>query len=275
VGQVVHTLPEGERVWGVMSLADEVYVLRQKERDQVEVYDVINYRLQFPRSVPNIGGVSDMTSCEHYRCVYIGNHIDECIHRLDVQGAFTQWVVNDKPRGLSVNAAHNVLVTCDVRKIKEFSSHGYLLRELTLPDDVINPWHAIQTSNGEFIVCHGGADDAVHRVCKISADGRDVIKSHGGQPGSDIGQYYGPSHLAVDDNEFVFVADLNNRRVTLLSPTLDYIRQVVSPDDMKSVKWLPIRLCLDIHRRRLYVAENEWKDEDEKWTSGRVVVFCV
>jgi len=267
VGQVVHTLPEGEEVRGVTSLADVVYVLRNKERDQVEVYDVINYCLQRRLTVPNIGVLTDMISCEHYRCVYIGDDGGKCIHRLDVQGAATQWAVNDKPRGISVNAAHNVLVTCrDVRKIKEFSSHGDLLRELPLPDDVINPYHAIQTRNGEFIVCHGVLSDAVHRVCKISPDGRHVIKSHGGQPGSDIGQYLVPAHLAVDNNEFVFVVDLGNRRVTLLSPTLDYIRQVVSRDNLKG---RPDRLCRDIHRRRLYVSDNE------SIATGRVVVFNV
>jgi len=251
---------------GVTLLADEVYVLRDKVRDQVEVYNVINYRLQRRLTVPTNGIFTDMTSCEHYRCVYIAICNDKCIHRLGVQGAVTHWAVNDIPRGLSVNTAHNVLVTCGVvRKIKEFSSHGDLLRELTLPRDVVNPWHARQTRNGEFIVCHG---DAVHRVCKISADGRHVIKSHGGQ--RDISQYNAPGCLAVDDNEFVFVADFNNRRVTLLSPTLDYIRQVVLPEDLK---WGPDRLCLDNHRRRLYVTDKEFKDGE--YTAGHVVVFSV
>jgi len=269
VGQVVHKLPEGKSVDGVTSLADEVYVLRRKERDEVEVgvYDVINYRLQRRLTIPDIRVFNDMTSCEHYRSVYIADSSGACIHRLDVQGAVTQWAVNDIPQGISVNAAHNVLVTCrHVRKIKEFSSQGDLLRELILPDDVINAWHAIQTRNGEFIVCHGGLGDQVHRVCKISADGRHIIKSYGGQPGLRIDQYNMPVHLVVNDNEFVFVADNFNRRVTLLSPTLDYIRQVVSPDDLKGS---PNRLCLDIHRQRLYVADNEC------FVTGRVVVFSV
>jgi len=275
VGQVVHTLPECEQVMGVTSLADEAYVLRWKVRAQIEVYDVINYRLQRRLSVPNIHGLIslvDLTSCEHYRCVYVSDENVECVHRLDVvHGASSRWIVNDKPRGLSVNAAHNVLVTCpDVRKIKEFSTRGDLLRELALLGDVVNPLHAIQTRNGEFIVCHGYYGDAVHRVCKITGDGEDIIQSHGGQPGSDIGQYEGPIRLAVDNNEFVFVADPENRQVTLLSPTLDYIRQVVSPDDLK---WLPRRLCLDFHRRRLYVADNELKDG--YFIAGRVVVFSV
>ena len=270
MGQVVHTLPEGRPVLGVTSLGDEVFLLRLKERDQLEVYDVITYRFVRYITAPNIRGFADMTSCEHCRCLYISACYGMCIHRVDVQGATTQWPVNDEPHGLSVTKAHNVLVTCRiVRKIKEFNSHGALLHEMTLPDDVINPWHAIQLTSGQYVVCHGDVGDAVHRVGVTSADCTHIVHSHGGQRGSDTGQYYVPCHLAVDDNEFVFVVDVVNRRVTLLSRSLDYIRQVVSLD---TLKWLPCRLHLDIHRRRLYVVDNEYKDD---WTAGRVVVFSV
>ena len=119
-------------------------------------------------------------------------------------------------------------------------------------------------------MCHGRFDDPVHRVCTVSADGRKIVRSHGGQRGSDTDQYDGPTHLAVDDNEFVFVADAGNKRVTLLSPTLSHIRQVVSRDQ---VKWLPYRLCLDVQRRHLYVVDNEWKEGRPQ--AGRVVVFNV
>jgi len=256
----------------VTLLAGELYLGTWKGRDEVEVYDVISYRLLRCLTVPDIHNLVDMTSCIHYRCVYIADGDGECVHRLDAQGAFTRWAVNDKPWGLSVNTAHNVIAACRVvRKIKVFSSHGDLLRELTLSDDVINPWHVIQTRSGQFIVCHGLFDDLVHRVCMMSADGRHIVHSHGGRPGSDAGQYNVPSHLAVDDNEFMFVADTFNGRVTVLSPTLQYLRQVVSRDDQ--LKWWPRRLCLDTEQRLLYVAENERKDG--KWTAGRVVVFSV
>jgi len=269
-------------------LAGKLYLLRRKERDEVEVYDVITYRLRCLH-VPGIGVLVshefvDMTSCEHYRCVYIADKYGKRVRRLDAQGTFTWWTVNDKPRSLSVNAAHNVIVTCDkVRKIKEFSSHGDFLRELTLPDDIIKPRHAIQTRSGQFVVCHGGRDDPVHRVCVISADGRHIVHSHGGQPGSDTDQYRVPIHLAVDDNEFVFVADRDNRRVTLLSPTLEYVSQVVSRDQLKSepkkrfldkllldTQKRPTRVCLDTERRLLYVAES-----DRYYTVGCVEVFSL
>ena len=131
--------------------------------------------------------------------------------------------------------------------------------------------HIVLTS-GQFIVCHGSNlfDDPVHRVCRVSADGREIVCSHGGQRGSDTGQYDAPIHLAVDNNEFVFVADVNNRRVTLLSPTLNYICKIVSRDQLKGDL---VRLCLDVQRRRLYVAVNEWLDEDRAVSS--IIVFSV
>jgi len=272
VGQVVHTLPEGELVLGVTLLAGELYVLRRKERDQVEVYDVISYRLQRCLNAPGAFAVVNLTSCGHYRCVYIADFTDRRIHSVPVdgQGATTQWDVDAYPASISVNAAHNVLVTCPmISKVKEFSSHGDLLRELTLPDDVVFPCHAIQISNGEYIVSHGDRNHAVHRVCKLSADGKNVIQSHGGQRGSDIGQCDSPVQLAVDNNEFVFVLEAINRRVTLLSPTLDYVSHFMTADDPK---WRPDRLCLDTQRRRLYVAQNEY---NEAYRAGRIVVFTV
>jgi len=270
VATLVHAMSDGEPVKGMTSLGEEIYLLRWKGVDQVEVYDVISYRLLRCLTVPNARGYSDMTSCASLLCLYISDPGVKCIHRLDLHGNAEQWPVSDAPRGLSVNANHNLIVTCrEVGKIKEFSPRGKLMRDVILPDDVTNPWHAIQLTSGQFIVCHGSTfrNDRVHRVCKISSDGRHVVQSHGGHRGSDTGQYDVPIHLAVDDNEFVFVVDHYNCRVTLLSPTLEYVRQVVSRDQLKG---LPDRLCLDVQRRRLYVAE-----ADYTYTVGRVVVFSV
>ena len=270
--QIVYTLPAGRPICGVTTLREQIYLLRPKGgRDQVEMYDAITYSLLSCLTVPNAKGFTDMTSCEHFLCLYISDPDSECVHRLDLQRNARKWPVSDRPCGLSVNAEHNLIVTCrKVRKIKEFSPRGDLLRDVTLPDDVINPWHTVQLTSGQFIVCHGNTDDQVHRVCMVSTDGHRIVHSYGGQRGSDTGQYNRPAHLAVDDNEFVFVADVNNQRVTLLSPTLYYVRQVVSRD---LVKWTPWTVCLDDQRRRLYVGDNEFKGG--KLTAGRVVVFSV
>ena len=118
--------------------------------------------------------------------------------------------MNDSPSGLSLSLRHNVLVTCRrVRKIKEFSTDGHLLREVVLTDDVVSPWHAVQLSSGEFVVCQG---DLLHHMCLVSSDGQ-VVKLFGGPEGSSSRAMNVPCRLAVDEHSFVFVVELKNHCV--------------------------------------------------------------
>ena len=61
VAPLVHTMSEGEPVGGVTSLGKESYLLRPKGVDEVEVYDVVSYRLLRCLTVPNSRGFFDMT----------------------------------------------------------------------------------------------------------------------------------------------------------------------------------------------------------------------
>ena len=83
VAPLVHTISDGEPVLGVTSLGEEIYLLRLKGVDEVEVYDVISYRLLRCLTVPNSRGFSDMTSCANLLCLYICDWSVKCIHRLD------------------------------------------------------------------------------------------------------------------------------------------------------------------------------------------------
>jgi len=271
VGRVLQALPEGKDVWGVTSLNNLIYVLRGKTSQQISVYDVDSYRLQRRINVPRLNDMCDMVACLYYQCLYISGGSDKCVHRVALQnGDVTKWLVNDEPARLSVTDTHSVLVTCDeVRKIIEFSTDGKLLREIQLPQDVTSPCHTVQLSNGQFIVCHGGPNDPVHRVCLVGSDGH-VVASYGGPVGSGSQQMNVPCHLAVDENGFVFVADTNNYRVLLLSPELTYVRDVVSRDQLK---WSPLIMFLHAQRHRLYIADNKW--ENEEYTAGRVVIVSL
>jgi len=205
-----------------------------------------------------------MTSCKHYRCLYI---IDaNCVHRLELNGKNTNWRVNDKPCKLSVTSQFTVLVTCQsVSKLIEFTTDGKQLREINLQTDINTPQHAIQLSNGQFVVCHGAGSGSVQRVCIVDTNGH-ITQSYGGTPGSaTVGQLNVPYHLAVDKDEFIYVADSSNKRVLLLSPTLSFVREIVSSDQLKCE---PIRLFLDVDSRRLYVADSQY----QLGGAGRVVV---
>jgi len=273
VGHVIKTLAEGKPIWGVATLGNHLYVLREKSSEQIEVYDVDSFCLLRSLTVPGLGNRNDIVVCGHNRCAYVSDISHNSVHKVPLSGArTTQWPVNDAPGRLSITVKHSLLVTCiKVRKIKEFTTDGQLLDEVALSQDVCSPWYSIQLSNSEFVVCHGSAInyDPLHRVCLVGCDGQ-VVKSYGGPKGSGSQRMTVPAHMAVDVNDFVFVADANNFTVLLLSPTLTYVRDVVSRDQ---IQWDPCRLSLDVQRRHLYVAVNEWKDG--KTTAGRVVVVSV
>jgi len=271
-GTALATLPEGEPLYNVASINNEIYILRWKNTEQIEVFDAEHYGLLRRMTVPDLEGFADMTSCGHSLCLFVSDYINDCVHRVEVDGRVTQWPVSDGPCGLSVSATtHNVLVTChDVCTIKEFTPRGDPVRTVAFTDDVTNPWHTIHLTGDGFLVCHGGLDDPVHRVCRLDALGV-VVQSFGGPPGpADPNQLNVPWHMAVDEQEFIFVADHDNRRVVLLSPKLQFLRQVVS---RAQLRWDPHRLCLDVARRRLFVVENEWKDGE--FAAGRVVVYNI
>jgi hypothetical protein len=211
-----------------------------------------------------------MTSCKYNRCLYISDSSKNCVHRVELQGQGTKWSVNDELACLSVTAQYNVLVTCDkVCKLKEFTTLGKQLRVISLQSDIVSPWHAIQLSSGQFVVSHGqscrlGRSDPVRRVCKVDVSGH-ILQSYSQSP---TGQQLGaPDHLAVDVDEFIFVADYFNDEVLLLSPTLSYVSQVVSRDQLEGAE--PWRLCFDVNSRRLYVGVNV------PYREGRVAVISL
>jgi len=267
---VLQTLPAAKPVYGVTSLDNQLYVLccRLKSPEQIAIYDIDSYQLRRYITVPGLGVGNDLVACALNRCAYVSDGSNNCIHRVGLTygSDVTKWPVNDDPGFISITDTHAVLVTCAVvRKIKEFSTDGKLKREIQLAQDVVSPNHAIQLSNGQFVVCHGRFFDAVHRVCLISSDGK-VVSSFGGEKGSGSRQMNNPHHMAVDSSGIVFVADLNNRRILTLSPSMSLVCEVVSREQLDCS---PRRLCLDDNRRRLYVADKD------KFISGRVVVIEV
>jgi len=211
-------------VLGVTTLDTMIYVLRGYSfEEQIEVFDA-ECNLQRFFTVPGLICACDIVACNVHKCLYISDaYFHNSVHRLDLplSETVTQWPVNDVPAGLSVTCNSSVLVTCPgVRKVKEFTTNGELVREVELAQDICGPLHAVQLSSGELIVCHGLLPtDPLHRVCLLDPNGQ-VVKSFGGPSGSGSEQMCGPMHMAVDDNDRISVCDSVNRRVLLLSPEL-------------------------------------------------------
>jgi len=254
----------GEPIYGITSLNTEMYVYYCGNK-YITVYDKDTYNVRRSIQVPRLGGVSDMTSCKTHQCVYIADCGNKVIHRIDINDTVIQWPINDEPHGLSVNSVCNVLVTCHkVGDVKDFTTDGKLIRVISLESSIVHPRHTVELTTGQLVVCHGDVNDAVHRVCIVDLSGR-VLQSYGGSKGSGSGKLNAPYRLAV--HGVIFVADINNHRVLMLSSTLSLIREVVT-----GLRY-PWSILFDDETERMYVADNKW--ENGKYVSGQVKVYGV
>ena len=264
--QLVHTLKEDKSISALTTLNKELFVRYGGNSSGITVYDTETYAVRRSLSVPRLGSITDMTSCKRNQCIYISDLGNNAVHRVDTKNTITQWSVGDVPESLSVNSAYNVLVTCDVAgKIKEFTTDGKLIRVISLQSDFIRPLHVVEMTTDRYIVCLGNEIDPLQRVCMVDTSGR-VLQSFGGYRGSGKKQLNGPSRLAVIHG-LILVADRSNHRVLMLSPSLNYVSELVSGLRHAS------RLWFDEDTGRLYIADNKYENKD--WVSGHVTVYSV
>jgi len=263
--KLTHVIPSQGRdgVTAVTSLGNEVFVLRTGSRPQVEVYDASTFTLQRNITVPVLGSsYYGLAACAHYKCLYVSAYNDS-IHRAELSGsnAVKKWSVGGDPTGLSVNKEHNVVVACRwAHKIQEYTTHGALVREISLKQaGVTSPWHAVQLSTGDYVVSEQKSPGLVSIV---GIDGQ-VVRRYCPSPSSDLGEMKDPSRLAVTQNDDILVADSDNNRILLVNSSLSSARELALPVDDGIQE--PYDLCLDESRGRLYVAE--WGG------SHRVLVF--
>jgi len=265
-------------VLGVTSVDDELFVLLERDEDQVAVYSINDYKLLRHLNLPDFEADtdSDMTSCVRNKCLYMSDYDNNCIVRYDVSSKLSarikrvvrignrirKWPVSGGPCGLSVTSSCNLLVTCrceqfpgEANKLVELSADsGQCVREIALQSDIEHPWHSVQLTTDVFVVCHG---NDLHRVCVVGDDGK-VARSYGDEQGSEVGQLNRPTHLAVDkDSQFIFVADYVNDRVVLLSPTFEFVHYV--EENISD----PRRLYFHQATRRLFVGQ---------WDGGVTVI---
>jgi len=254
VPTLTHVIPSQERtgVYAVTSLDDDVFVVRHNSQ-QVEVYDAVTFTLQRHIMVPGLGLYAlGITACARHRCLYLSNRNNDIVHRVELSGsnAVKKWFVAKGPRGLSVNIAHNLVVTCRAaNKIQEYTTHGSLVREICLQAGVTDPWHAIQLYTGDYVVSQCTSPGV---VSVVGVDGQ-VIHSYVPSETSDVGPMKNAMHLAVTKNNNILVADEDNDRILSINRSTGCVQQLaLSVDDgTKGARGL----CLDESRGRLYVGE--------------------
>ena len=244
---LVHTMGKGEEVRGVTCLSDEVFIVCHSKAE-IQVFDIDTFSLIRYISVNGLTSAWDLASCEQNSCLYSCNRHGKCIFKIDAWGNTTNWTTNRTTFSLIVTAKSNVLVTSyDTCKLIEFTANGRLLREIDLqPPAGRLTYHSVQLSNGQFLISENDM-----RVCVINDDGKPV-QSYSGRIGSAVGQIQRPYHLVVDKQGFIAAVDYNNNDVVLLSPSLTYVRELISAG--RGLPNNPFRMCFEERRALIFVA---------------------
>jgi len=243
----------GDGVSAVTSLGDDVFVARYNSK-QVEVYDAVTLTLQRRLTVPGLGKCpSGLAACPNNNCLYASDWHKISVHRVELSGsnAVKMWSVASRQQGLSVNSEHNLIVACrEADKLQEYTTHGFLVREIRLQAGVTRPYHAIQLSTGDYVVSQWTSAGV---VSVVGVDGQ-VVCSYGQSQTSDVGQMKYPSSLAVTKNDDIIVADEGNNRILSINSSLGSIQKLALSVDGGIL--YPRSLCLDEPRGRLYVGKD-------------------
>ena len=260
---LTHVIPShgGDSVTAVTSLGDDVFVARFNS-EQVEVYDAVTLTLQRRIKVPILHAwVSGLAACPKNNCLYASVCIADLVHRIKLSGsnAVKKWSVARRPRGLSVNSEHNLIVACSgANKLQEYTTHGSLVREIYLQAGVTKPRHAIQLSTGDYVVSQFTSPGVV----SVVGVGGQVVRSYEQSQTSDVRQMKYPRSLAVTKNDDILVADEGKNRILSINSSLGSIQELALSVDGGIQR--PMGLCLDESRGRLYVGE---------YGGGRVIIF--
>lgn len=255
------------RVHGIASVGGELFVIRMSTDPlhidsggayELSAYDIDTFTLRRRMIVDGMTQPHILAACPYNKCLYIGEneHIMDAaayICRMDLStNQFTQWSVDGRPTGLSVTRGHNLLITLVlIRTIFEYTTGGCLLKKIELDAGIDFPLQAVELSSGQFVIRHRGNER--HSVSIVDQAGR-ILQSYDGRRELSLVPYYASSHLAVDSQGNVFVADSEKNRVLLLTKTLTRIAYVSLPGDKLNRLGA---LHLHEHSRRLYICDDQ------------------
>jgi len=240
-------------VSAVTSLGDDVFVARCYIQ-QVEVYDAVTLTLQRRLTVPGLGAyLSGLAACPINICLYASEYWEDLVYRVELSGsnAVKKRSVAKCPAGLSVNRKHNLIVTCcAANKLQEYTTHGFLVREICLQAGMTDPYHAIQLSTGDYVISQWKSPGV---VSVVGVDGQ-VVRSYGQSQTSDVGHMKNPTSLAVTKNDDILVADEGNNRILSINSSLGSVQELAL--SVQGGIHEPQGLCLVESRGRLYVGED-------------------
>jgi hypothetical protein len=260
----------------VTSIDSRLFVLRNKSRQQIQVYDTKSFKQQ---QIIQVDGLSDdtsisgLTSCVTNNCLYTSDHYQHTVYKVELSANYkvSKWNVASGPGGLSINTACNLIVACygcpAIGKIQEYTTSGSLVREISLQSNdgvMLRPVHAIQLTSDQYVVICRNETNEVYDVVEFDTKGRIVVSYRNQLKSTTQHEFNWPRRSSVDkNNEFIFVADRDNNRIVILDRSLKSCARELNVTSVDVGLQEPSCLYFSVSQNRLFVGE----------LSSRVLMF--
>jgi DNA-binding beta-propeller fold protein YncE len=259
----------------VSSIDSRLFVLREPSQQQIQVYDTNTFNQQRALQVKHLSDDtthSGLTSCVTNNCAYVSDFDKNTVHKVELSGnnQVLSWHVDSGPRGLSINPANNLLVTCYfTTKIVEYTTSGSLVREICLKSSDVELWpmHAIQLAGDQFVLGCWNVTSKVYDVVEVDTEGRVIVSYTNQLQSTTQHKFNWPNRLSVYKNEFILVADEDSNRIVILNRSLDCCARELDVLSVDSGLRSPICLYFDTSQNRLFVGECHWGGQ------RRVLIF--
>lgn len=129
---------------------------------------------------------------------------------------------------VSVTKCGRVLLLRDnkpVSVVDIFDDNATRVKSFQLPIFVREPRHVVETPFRSYVVSYGWSRNLVHGVCEVNASGQALRRY---EPQVRWQALDSPSHLAVDGEGRVLVADQFNHRIVRLDPQLRWDQAIAA-----------------------------------------------
>jgi len=248
-------------VCGVTQLDDVVYIVCQLSPTIIRFSATTRQRLT-DINVKDLRNPFDIAACQQTSQLYVTDSDGECIWRASSDGEdIKRWWTKSpsdtfKPARLSVTSSRVLVTSYDTNELMQLDAAGEELKRVQLPD-YMDPEHAVESPTGTFIVSHKNTQlNDQWQVSEVNTEGREL--RHFSRP---LG--YTP-HIAVDSQGNIFLADRDNRRISLLDARLALRRVIIDEHQLNYEE--PSRLCYNEQSAQLMVGF---------WNTDSVAVFDV
>jgi len=222
-------------VTGVTQLDDVVYFVCQSS-STIHRFGATTHQRLTDIGAKGLRPPFDIAACERMSQLYVADNWG-CVWRVSPDGAnIKRWLIMSPSDtlglySLSVTSSRLLVTSLRDKQLIHLDAGGDELRRVPLPD-YMDPFHAVESPSGTFVVSHGNTQRDQYQVSEVNTEGQ-VLRQFSGSLGE-------PVRIAADSHGNIIVADRDYRRILLLDAKLA-LRRVIM--DEHQLNYGPLRLC--------------------------------